>query len=142
MSMRMLSTFFVPIAVLLLMVWAACSSATPTSAPTISPTTSPVSTTVPPVTQAPAPTEVPAVPPTPASITAPTPVPTPQPEPTPTPQPAVNYFEGVPGIVDPTNFGWPREVEGVNGIVSIPSKPLRIITASVGHDEITSGSGH
>ena len=25
----------------------------------------------------------------------------------------------------------------MNGIVSIPSKPLRIITASVGHDEIT-----
>ena len=137
MSIGKLSTLFVPLAVFLVLVFAACSSATPTSAPTISPTTSPVSTTVPPVTQAPAPTEVPAVPPTPASTTAPTPVPTPQPEPTPTPQPAVNYFEGVPGIVDPTNFGWPREVEGVNGIVSIPSKPLRIITASVGHDEIT-----
>ena len=75
--------------------------------------------------------------PTPTPTTAPIPVPTAQPEPTPTPQPAVNYFEGVPGIVDPTNFGWPREVEGVNGIVSIPSKPLRVITASVGHDEIT-----
>ena len=75
--------------------------------------------------------------PTPVPTTAPTPVPTAQSEPTPTPKPAVNYFEGVPGIIDPTNFGWPREVEGVNGIVSIPSKPLRIITASVGHDEIT-----
>ena len=46
-------------------------------------------------------------------------------------------FQGVRGIVDPTNFGWPREVEGLNGIVSIPFKPLRIITASVGHDEMT-----
>ena len=137
MSIGKLNTLFVPLAVLLLMILPACSSTTPTPAPTTAPTTSPVSTPVPLATQAPAPTEAPAVPPTPASTTAPTLVPTPQPEPTPTPQPAVNYFEGVPGIVDPTNFGWPREVEGVNGIVSIPSKPLRIITASVGHDEIT-----
>ena len=137
MSMKKLSTLFVPLAVFLVLVFAACSPATPTSAPTIPPTSNPVSTTVPPSTQAPAPTEVPAVPPTPVPTTAPTPVPTSQSEPTPTPKAAVNYFEGVPGIVDPTNFGWPREVEGVNGIVSIPSRPLRIITASVGHDEIT-----
>ena len=137
MSIGKLNTLFVPLAVLLLMILPACSSTTPTPAPTISPTTSSVSTPVPLTTQAPAPTEAPTVPSTPAPTTAPIPVPTAQPEPTPTPQPAVNYFEGVPGIVDPTNFGWPREVEGVNGIVRIPSKPLRIITASVGHDEIT-----
>ena len=135
--MRKPCALFIPLTVMLVLVLAACSSATPTPAPTISPTTSPVSTIVPPTTQAPAPTEVPTVPSTPAPTTAPIPVPTAQPEPTPTPQPAVNYFEGVPGIVDPTNFGWPRDVEGVNGIVRIPSKPLRIITASVGHDEIT-----
>ena len=41
------------------------------------------------------------------------------------------------GIVDPANFGWPRQVEGLNGVVSIPSKPRRIITASIGHDEMT-----
>ena len=133
MSIGKLNTLFVPLAVLLLMILPACASTTPTPAPTTAPTTSPVSTTVPPSTQAPAPTKAPAVPQTPA----PTPVPTAQPEPTETPEPTVNYFEGVPGIVDPTNFGWPREVEGLNGIVSIPSKPLRIITASVGHDEIT-----
>lgn len=46
-------------------------------------------------------------------------------------------LEGVRGIVDPSNTGWPREVEGLNGIVSIPAKPERIITASIGHDEIT-----
>ena len=28
-------------------------------------------------------------------------------------------------------------VEGLNGLVSIPSKPQRIITASIGHDEVT-----
>ncbi|MDE2802305.1 MAG: ABC transporter substrate-binding protein [Chloroflexota bacterium] len=33
------------------------------------------------------------------------------------------------------NFGWPRQVEGLNGVVTIPAKPERIITASVGHDE-------
>ncbi len=45
-------------------------------------------------------------------------------------------FEGVPGIVDPSNHGWPREVEGLGGVVSIPAKPLRIVTASIGHDEV------
>ena len=57
----------------------------------------------------------------------------PTPEPTPTPDP----FAAVPGIVDSTNRGWPREVDGLNGRVSIPAKPRRIINASVGHDEIT-----
>ncbi len=52
-------------------------------------------------------------------------------------QPAARSLEGVRGIVDPSNSGWPREVEGLNGIVSIPAKPMRIITASVGHDEMT-----
>jgi len=46
-------------------------------------------------------------------------------------------LEGVPGIVDPSNSGWPREVEGLNGIVSIEAKPMRIINASIGHDEMT-----
>ncbi|MDE2745630.1 MAG: ABC transporter substrate-binding protein [Chloroflexota bacterium] len=46
-------------------------------------------------------------------------------------------LEGVRGIVDPSNNGWPREVEGLNGIVTIPAKPMRIITASIGHDEVT-----
>ena len=51
--------------------------------------------------------------------------------------PVSSFFEGVRGIVDPANDGWPREVEGLNGLVSIPAKPQRIITASIGHDEIT-----
>ena len=49
----------------------------------------------------------------------------------------IQAFANVRGIVDPTNFSWPREVEGLNGVFSIPFKPLRIITASVGHDEMT-----
>ena len=52
-------------------------------------------------------------------------------------QAGTRTLDGVRGIVDPSNDGWPREVEGLNGIVSIPAKPLRIITASVGHDEMT-----
>ncbi len=93
---------------LILLLMAACSSATPT--PTATPT------------QAPAP--------------APTPTPTATLVPTATPISLASEFEGVPGIVDPTNFGWPRQVEGLNGMATIPSKPSRVITASVGHDEI------
>ena len=46
-------------------------------------------------------------------------------------------MEGVVGIVDAANMGWPRQVEGLNGIITIPAKPQRIITASIGHDEMT-----
>lgn len=66
----------------------------------------------------------------PAATAEPTPASTPE------PTPAARSLEGVRGIVDHTNTGWPREVEGLNGVVSIPAKPLRIITASVGHDEM------
>lgn len=69
-----------------------------------------------------------------ASLPPPTPTAAP-PAPTAIPDP----FTGVPGIVDPTNHGWPREVEGLNGRVTIEAKPQRIITASVGHDEMTLG---
>ena len=59
-------------------------------------------------------------------------------EATPTPtSPVGTSFDGVPGIVDPTNIGWPREVEGYNGRVVIAAKPERIISASIGHDEVT-----
>ena len=69
-----------------------------------------------------------------APATAPAPQPTMTVAPTPTPSPSL---VGVPGIVDPANMGWPRQVEGLNGIVTIPAKPQRIITASIGHDEMT-----
>lgn len=106
-------------------------------------------------TPAPQATPEPTVEPTPTQTAAPTPQATAQPtpteratptataEPTPTADPmalppeVMQAFANVRGIVDPTNFSWPREVEGLNGVVSIPFKPLRIITASVGHDEMT-----
>lgn len=74
--------------------------------------------------------------PAPTSPPPPTTAPTATPVPTPTPVSLASYFEGVPGIVDPANFGWPREVEGLNGMVTVPAKPLRLITASIGHDEL------
>ncbi len=138
MTIRKLRTLAVPLVLLLALALAACSSespeptaapAAPTAAPVPPPTAMPEPTAVP--TTAPAPTAAPA----PTVAPAPTAVPTATPAPTATPEP--NPLEGVRGIVDPTNLGWPREVEGLNGLVSIPAKPLRIITASVGHDEMT-----
>ena len=100
---------------------------------------SPTATAEPTRTQEAAPT----VQPTEAARPAATATPDARPEPaateeaTPEAPAFAEAFQGVRGIVDPTNFGWPREVEGLNGVVSIAAKPLRIITASVGHDEMT-----
>ncbi|MDP6273300.1 MAG: ABC transporter substrate-binding protein [Dehalococcoidia bacterium] len=58
------------------------------------------------------------------------------PQPTPTPDPSTALVN-VDGIVDPTNLDWPRVVEGLNGRVTIPAQPLRIVTISLGHDEVT-----
>ena len=113
MANRRLHTLIVPLTVLLVMALAACSS------------------------ESPPPTAVPTPSPTVAPTAVPTPAPTATPEPTAAPEPLSRSFEGVDGIDDPANFGWPREVEGLNGLVSIPSKPQRIITASIGHDEVT-----
>ena len=51
--------------------------------------------------------------------------------------PLSTVLNGVPGIVDPTNTGWPRTVEVLNGLVTIDAKPERILTVSLGHDEVT-----
>ena len=110
---------------LILLLLAACSSATP--APTATATPAPATAST--ATSTPAPVSTP-------TPTAPTPTPTATPVPTATPMSLASEFEGVPGIIDPTNFDWPRQVEGLNGMVTIPSKPSRVITASVGHDEI------
>lgn len=52
---------------------------------------------------------------------------------------AANPFASVAAIVDPTNHGWPRQVKSGDGIVTIQSKPSRVHTISLGHDEITYG---
>lgn len=55
----------------------------------------------------------------------------------PTIQAPANPLASVKGIVDPDNHGWPRTVEVLNGKVTIPAKPQRILTVSLGHDEVT-----
>ena len=133
MTIRVLRTLAVPLALLLALALAACSSETPEA------TAVPAAPTTAPTAAAAAPTAVPTAVPTvvPAPTPAPTAAPAPTATPAPSPTPAPNPLAGVRGIVDPDNTGWPREVEGLNGLVTIPAKPLRIITASVGHDEIT-----
>ena len=123
-----------PVLLLLGLALLACSSDEPAPAATPEATEPPATATAEPTAAA---TEAATEAPTPTRAAASTPTPAGTPEPTPTPAPAARSLEGVPGIVDATNSGWPREVEGLNGIVSIPAKPVRIITASVGHDEMT-----
>lgn len=101
----------------------ACDSTAPAGEPGTPPDAAPTVEIVQPTA---APTEIP------ESTSTPRPAPTT----TPSPPPLVGQLTGVPGIVDPTNLGWPRQVEGQNGIVEIPAKPQRIITASIGHDEM------
>ena len=50
-----------------------------------------------------------------------------------------DLLSSVPGVINPFNTDWPREVEGMNGRVTIPSKPLRIYTVSLGHEETVFG---
>ena len=33
--------------------------------------------------------------------------------------------------------GWPRQIEALNGVVTVPQKPQRLMTLSVGYDEMT-----
>ncbi len=40
------------------------------------------------------------------------------------------------GVVDPTNLGWPREIETEQGRATIKAAPQRVHTLSLGHDEI------
>ncbi|MDP6822735.1 MAG: ABC transporter substrate-binding protein [Dehalococcoidia bacterium] len=61
---------------------------------------------------------------------------TPTPVPTATPDPA-DALANVEGIVDPANRGWPRVIEALNGRVTIDEQPQRIVTISLGHDEVT-----
>ena len=41
-----------------------------------------------------------------------------------------------PGIVDPSNLGWPRLVSTKRGTVEITSQPQAVVTPSLGHSEI------
>lgn len=45
-------------------------------------------------------------------------------------------FADIEGIVDPTNFGWPRSVETSEGVITLDAPPTRIHSLSLGHSEI------
>ena len=115
---------------------AACGSAAQPTAPPPSATTAP--------TPAPTPTAMPAAPtvtmavaaPTATPRPTPTPAPTATPRPTPTPTPEPLVYPATPGIVDPSNLGWPREVETAEGVITLDAPPQRILTYSLGHDEM------
>ncbi len=48
-------------------------------------------------------------------------------------------YADVPGIVDPSNFDWPREVESSEGLISLSQPPVVAHFASQGHAEIALG---
>jgi iron complex transport system substrate-binding protein len=48
----------------------------------------------------------------------------------------ISRFSDVAGIVDPTNFDWPRSVETSEGVITIDAPPTRIHSLSLGHSEI------
>ncbi len=134
MSLKPFRLLVVPLVLVLGLAFLACSSDEESPA-----TPEPPAATTPAPTDTPtaAPTEAPTEAPTQAATATAAPTEAATPQPTPEPTAATRSLEGVKGIVDHTNRGWPREVEGLNGVVSIPAKPVRIITASVGHDEMT-----
>ena len=45
-------------------------------------------------------------------------------------------FANVDGIIDPTNFGWPRSVETSEGVITLTAPPMKIHSLSLGHSEI------
>tara|TARA_B100000029_G_C17571334_1_gene956692 strand:- start:1253 stop:2437 length:1185 start_codon:yes stop_codon:yes gene_type:complete len=45
----------------------------------------------------------------------------------------------VEGIVNPKNLSWPREIQAMNGNIIINEEPQRILTVSLGHDEMLFG---
>ena len=59
-----------------------------------------------------------------------------QPTSEPSPEPTVIPYPSVPGIVDPSNHGWPRDVETSEGRITLDAPPQAILTYSLGHDEI------
>ena len=92
-------------------------------------------------TSVPEPTDVPALTPAnggPTSEPDPTEAaqPTINPGPAATPVPTEEPYPAAPGIVDPSNTGWPREVETLDGRITLEGPPQRILTYSLGHDEM------
>lgn len=102
----------------------AATTAEPTPAPPPSPTPEPMATLVPTTT------------PEPVATAAPTATVMPEPTSTPIPTPTVAPYPSVAGIVDASNRDWPREIETPDGVVEIEQPPQRILSYSLGHDEM------
>ncbi|MCY4653744.1 MAG: ABC transporter substrate-binding protein [Dehalococcoidia bacterium] len=95
----------------------------PTSAPLpTSPSAPPAATAEPTATAEPSPTAIPTV--------------TPEPTATPIPTPTAIPYPAVSGIVDVSNTSWPRDIETSDGLVRLEEPPQRILSYSLGHDEI------
>ena len=117
------------------LVLSACGDASQESAPRATPRDP--SNPRPADTALPAPTARAAADPAPALKAQPAlPAPTPQPTSIPMPGPTPVPYPDAPGIVDPSNLGWPREVETSEGVLRLDGPPQRIHTLSLGHDEI------
>lgn len=91
--------------------------------------------TLPAATATIAPAPEPTTEPTATAIPAPAPRPTATPRPAPTPIATPNPW-AIPGIVDPDNFDWPRQIQLGDELVTIAGPPERLLTLSLGHDEI------
>ncbi len=138
---RYLTALLVIVAMMALTLIACGSEEQPTDPPpapaaTIAPTTSPEPTSVPEPTMAPTAAPRPAATARIAPTTSPTAMPRPTNTPEPTPAPTEVPYPAVPGIVDPSNHGWPREVETSEGRITLEGPPQRILTYSLGHDEM------
>ena len=123
-SMPHLPLSLIVSAMIILTVAACGEAAQPTDAPSFAPnaTATPTPEPVPTSTRAPAPTKTPEVEGTPTPETK--------------PELGAVTYPAVPGIVDPMNHGWPREVETSEGRVTLEAPPQRILTYSLGHDEM------
>ena len=97
-----------------------------------------VPTSPPPSTSTPEPTPMATAEPTPAptATAVPTPTSVPTVTATPIPAPTAIPYPAVSGIVDVSNMDWPREVETSDGQVRLEGPPQRILSYSLGHDEI------
>ena len=110
------------------------SSSSPPPTPVPEPTPEPEPTVAPP----PSPTAAPVVVAVPTATSVPEPTATTVPEPTATavPTPTAVPYPTVAGIVDAANRGWPREIETPDGVVVIEEPPQRVLSYSLGHDEM------
>ncbi len=127
------------LAALVMLALAACSSEPATApVPTVAPTATVEPTPPPPPSPTPEPTAAPdpTATPEPVVVAAPTATATPDPTATPIPTPTVVPYPSVAGIVDSSNRDWPRQIETPDGVIQIDEPPQRILSYSLGHDEM------